>query len=160
MDDRLVCNTYKNWSFGVDFSGDMIEKENIDFFVKSCQELNEVNLAIVNSTIDTKLDPHNKEQWVFDHHFSGLVAALKLLSKGGNLILISFSMFNAVNISLMYFLNLVFENVHMFKPLTSPMTSFEFYIIGVNFRKDANVESYIEEMKSRVGLNSWEKGKF
>ncbi|KAL5287400.1 CMTR2.2 family protein [Megaselia abdita] len=158
LDDRLLSKTYKNWSFGVDFSGDMIDKENIDFFVKNCSEFNEVHLAIVNYTIGTKLDPHNKEQLIFDHHFSGLVAALKLLSKNGSLIMISFSMFNAVNVSLLYFLNLVFETVHLHKPLTAPMTSFEFYIVALKFKKDALVEQYLEEMVKRVGPNSWEAG--
>lgn len=117
-----------------------------------------IQLAVVCCTVGTKLDPHNKEQLVFDHHFAGLVTALKLLSNGGNFIMISFTLFNAVNISLMYFLNVVFEKVHLFKPLTAPMSSFEFYIIGINFKKSPLVEKYIEEMKERVGANSWEKG--
>lgn len=160
LDDRLISNTYKKWSFGVDYSGLIIDKENNDFFIKSCEELDEIHLAIVNCTNTAKLDPHNKEQLVFDRHFSGLAAALKLLSKGGNLIMISFSMFNAVNISLMYLINLTFEVVHLFKPSTAPSTSFEFYIIGLNFKKDAVVEQYIEEMRARVAPNCWEKGSY
>lgn len=136
----------------------MIDKENIDSFISKCKELKEIHLAIVTSSVSTKLDPQNKENLVFDSHFSGLVTALKLLSNGGNLIMKSFSMFNAVNVSLMYFLNLVFENVHLFKPATAQMTKFEYYIIGIDFKKDALAEKYIEEMRLRVGPNSLEEG--
>lgn len=157
MNDRFISYTYKNWSFGIDFSGNIVDKDNNDFFIKSCEDLKEIHLAIVNTTI-TPHDHHNREHLRFDHHFSALVAALKILSKGGNLIRLSNKMFNAVNISLMYFLNLVFDEVHLFKPTTAPMTGSEFYIIGINFKKDALAEKYIEEMRARVGPKSWEKG--
>lgn len=160
LDDRFISATYKNWSFGADFSGLMTNKENIDHFVDQCKHMRDIQLAIVNGTMTMSLDRQNGEQLAFDHHYAGLVAALKLLSKNGNLILISYTMFNAVNVSLMYFLNLAFEEVHLFKPATNPMTKCEFFIIGINFIKSAFVEKYIEEMTLRVAPNVCQNGNF
>lgn len=161
MDDRLISNTYENWSFGADYSGEIISQENIDSFITKCQGMGEIHLATAtDSRGNNPVNKENKEQNVFDCHFAGLVMAMKALSKGGNLIWFSYSLYNAVNISLIYFLNIVFEEVHISKPAGCAMACFEFYIIGLHFKKDVNVEKYIDLMKSTVGLNSWEKGNY
>lgn len=160
MDDRLIYNTYKNWTFGADFSGEIISQDNIEDFVRKCAEIGEIHLAIASDSRDNFKDKEDKENNVFDSHFAGLVMALKVLSKGGNLIFFSYSLCNAVNINLMYFLNLVFEEVHIFKPAACAMACYEFYIIGIDFKKDELVDKFVEEMKLCAGPESWKKGKF
>lgn len=158
MDDRFISATYKNWSFGTDFSGLLTNKRNIYHFINQCKEMKEIQLAVVNATATLNLERHKREELSYDQDFAALVTSLKLLSRNGNLIMISYTMFSAVNVSLMYFLNLAFKDVHLFKPSTSPMTKCEFYIIGIHFKKDDIVEKYIEEMLARVGPNSAKQG--
>lgn len=157
-DDRLICHTYDNWTFGMDFSGNVIDPENISFFAKKCHEMGEIDLAICTQTTDTKLDPNNRENLKFDSHFAGMIAGLNALSNGGNLIMLSSTLFNFVNISIMYFLNMVFHKVILYKPSCTPVSSSEIFVIGLSFKKDRNIEEYIEIMQTKVGPKSYEKG--
>lgn len=131
---------------------------NIDYFIKDCQTMGPIDLVITSATQGINIDLENFQMNSFDIQFAGLVTALKVLSTGGNLILTSYTLLSSIKISLMYFLNTVFEEVHMHKPATSSMSSFEFFVIGLNFKRDEKVEVYLDEMKKRVGPKSWDKG--
>lgn len=157
--DRLILETFENWSFGSDGTGDIMVKENIDHFTKECREMGDIHLAISSATQGLfNMDLENFQMNSLDIQFAGLVTALKVLSKGGNLIMVSYTLLSSVKVSLMYFLNTVFEEVHMYKSATGPLTSYEFFVIGLNFKKDEKVDYYLEEMKRRVGPESWDKG--
>ncbi|KAL5291931.1 CMTR2.2 family protein [Megaselia abdita] len=156
-DDRIISGNIKNWCFGKDFTGNILDPDNIDAFAEECKSIGEIDLAITSATQGFNMDLENFELNSYDIQFSGLVTALKVLAKGGNLIMTSYTLLSAKKISLMYLLNTVFEEVHMFKPCSGPLTSFEFYVICLNFKKDDKVEVYLEEMKRRVGKGSWDK---
>ncbi|KAL5287399.1 CMTR2.2 family protein [Megaselia abdita] len=158
MDDRLISNTYDNWCFGADYTGELIDQANIDLFLEKCYEMGEIHLAIAAFSKELRTDFKNKELHLFESHFAGLVTALKALSNGGSLVFCTYSLYRSVNISLMYFLNLVFEEVHICKPACASIVVFEHYVIGLRFKKDANVQKYLEEMKASICFNSWEKG--
>lgn len=158
LDDRLISEKFENWSFGKDFTGDFMVRDNIDSFAKDCQAMGEIQLAVTSAVQGRNTNLDNYQENSFDIQFAGLVTALKVLSKGGNLIMVSYTLLSSVKVSLIYFLNTVFEEVHMYKPATGPLSKFEIFIICLNFKKDTKVDCYLEQMKERVGPDLWEKG--
>lgn len=138
----------------MDFTGDIETVENIDFFSRKSQEMGNIDLAF---SIDC---PLVDLEYDYRIRFAGIVASLKALSKGGNAVILlgHNNLFYSRYISLMYFLVLAFEKVHILNPATHPYTLTECFVVAMNFQKSDIIEQYIETMKLKVDLDSWESG--
>lgn len=150
--DNLLSCTYENWVFGEDYTGNICDSSNIRFLIKKCEQLGEVSFITADGSINTHLQPKQKENILYILHYSELVAALSILSDGGNFVWKVFTIFQENMISLLYLLNLVFGKITLFKPLSGPVHSFEMFVVCQNFQKrTTNLDELLEQMINSVG---------
>ncbi len=85
-----------------------------------------------------------QEQEAFILILSEACLALRCQAKGGNFVLKIFESFTMPMVRLIYLLKLCYENVYIYKPLTSHDTNSEKYLICCNFKDNASkiVESF------------------
>lgn len=136
---------------GQDYTGDISNPENIKYLMEKCKEFGDITLITADGSIDTHENAREKEMILYKYQFQQLVAALKVLANEGHLIWKTFSLFNENNICLMYFLNLIFEKVSIFKPLSGPIHSFEIFIVCEKFQKKTrNLKTVLDVMLSEI----------
>lgn len=151
IDDRFMLHTLDNWLFYKDFSGNIVDRENIEHMAKECtQRLGEVHLITADGSIDCLDSPDIQEEIVFTLHFSEVCAALLILAKGGTFLIKTFTLFEANAVNLVYLLNCLFEEVNCFKPGTSKRGNSETYIICLNFLKPNNIGDYLDVMLNKI----------
>ncbi|XP_044263152.1 cap-specific mRNA (nucleoside-2'-O-)-methyltransferase 2 [Tribolium madens] len=131
-DDRLLRHTYKNWYFGIDFTGNI---------TKYCNHLDLVNkipqkvwLVTADGSVDCSFDPGNQELHVEFLHYCETLTGLALLKPGGSFVLKIFTMFEDSTICLLYLLNVCFGKVSVFKPGSSKSGNSEVYVICLHFK--------------------------
>lgn len=97
--------------------------------------------------------PQDQEDHVHFLHFAEVVAALRILDEGGNFVLKMFTFFELDTINLLYLLNVCFEQVHVFKPVTSKPGNSEVYVISIGYRgnKVPNLREHLQSMTKHLG---------
>lgn len=137
-DDRFIFHTLDKWLFHKDFTGNLMNMDNIDHMTQRCVEDFEggVQLITADGSIDCSAQPDCQEEIVSRLFFAEIVSALKILSQSGNFVIKMFTLFEACSVSLMYMLNCVFQRVHVYKPATSKRGNSEVYVICLDYRKD------------------------
>ncbi|CAD7076890.1 unnamed protein product [Hermetia illucens] len=136
IDDRFMLHTLENWIFGKDFTGDIMNKENIQDMALKATQLGDINLITADGSIDCMETPECQEEVVSSLHYAETCAALHMLSPGGSFILKMFTLFEATSAALLYLLNCLFDRVNLFKPATSKSGNSEVYVVCVGFRDD------------------------
>lgn len=137
MDDRFLLYTLDNWLFHKDFTGNIIDNENLDHMKDQCkQRLGEVHLITADGSIDCTDTPECQEETVGLLHFAEIITALEILGEGGSFVVKMFTLFDASSMSKLYLLNCVFKEVHVFKPCTSKRGNSEVYVICLNYQKN------------------------
>ncbi|KAL5287402.1 CMTR2.2 family protein [Megaselia abdita] len=150
-DDRLLLYTINNWIFAEDFTGNIMSHKNINEISKECLKLGSIDLVTADGSIDCTEIPDIQEEVVFSLNFAEICAALNILSEGGSFVLKVFTLFEACTVSVMYFLNCVFEEVSVFKPATSSCGNSEVYVICINFQRNAeHFESVFQRFLENV----------
>lgn len=86
-------------------------------------------------------------------HFAEVVAALQILDMGGSFVLKMFTFYELVTVSLLYFLNNVFDKVEVFKPASSKQGNSEVYVICTGYQRIYKNMSYLLEMANRIEHN-------
>ncbi|XP_064462866.1 cap-specific mRNA (nucleoside-2'-O-)-methyltransferase 2-like [Ornithodoros turicata] len=141
-DDRLIFNTLGHWYFGRDQTGDVLSPSFcIDDFMKD-QEL--FDLVTADGSVDCQDDPAEQEATVAPLHCAEVAMALKLLAKGGNLVLKMFTFFQSCSACLLFILNCIFEEVHVKKPTCSKPGNSEVYVVCLKLRQ--NVPDVLSDM--------------
>merc|ERR1719436_1588969 len=121
-----------HWNFGVDNTGNLMIKENMDNLVEQSAKLSEsgqVHLVTADGSIDCQSDPGRQESIVADLHMAETLAALKMLSAGGNFVIKLFTIFESETVCLLYLLACSFSKLEVFKPATSKEGNSEVYVI-------------------------------
>ena len=134
-DDRFIMHTMENWTFGIDKTGDILELQNRASMV---EEFGRVHLVTADGSIDCQGDPANQEQIVAPLHMAEVAVALNILQKDGHFVLKMFTCFEIGSLCLLYLLCHSFEQVSMFKPVTSKEGNSEVYIICQRFKNNLN----------------------
>ncbi|XP_017019985.2 cap-specific mRNA (nucleoside-2'-O-)-methyltransferase 2 [Drosophila kikkawai] len=153
-DDRFIFHTLDNWLFHKDLTGNLLDVANIDHLAKRCKEdfQDQVDLVTADGSIDCAAQPDCQEEIVVRLFFAEVLSALKILSAGGSFLVKMFTLFEACSVSLLYMLNCVFEQVHIFKPATSKRGNSEVYVICLNYQKDtaAGLPRLLEELQAKL----------
>ena len=90
-----------------------------------------------------------QEQESFKKLLTVLVAAIKIQKEGGNLFLRLFESFTAVTAKILCIFNTFYQDVYIYKPLTSRQSSSEKFIVGLNFKyssKDKKLQEYSKKL--------------
>ncbi|XP_063701137.1 cap-specific mRNA (nucleoside-2'-O-)-methyltransferase 2 [Culicoides brevitarsis] len=146
IDDRFIVQTLANWDFGVDYTGNIMNLENIEHLKEKCRRMNGVNFVTADGSIDCMLTPEDQERHVASLHHAETAIALQVLSPGGSFLLKMFTFYEDSSISLLYLLTLVFQSVDIFKPATSKEGNSEVYVICRGFKGDPLLQTYCDSI--------------
>lgn len=130
-DDRFLKMTFDNWNFGKDFTGNITSYDN-HLEIVDC--VKDVLLVTADGSVDCMWDPGNQENHVSHLHYCETITALRVLNKGGSFVLKIFTMFEDSTVCLLYLLNCLFNEVHVFKPLTSKSGNSELYVVCLEYK--------------------------
>ncbi|XP_077993177.1 cap-specific mRNA (nucleoside-2'-O-)-methyltransferase 2-like [Glandiceps talaboti] len=151
-DDRFIYETSHRWYFGEDDTGDMTDVGVMEELVKECKlRLGDVHLVTADGSIDCQVNPAEQESLVSHLHYCEVITALQCLSPAGNLVVKMFTFFEHSATCLMYFLNCMFEKVHVFKPSTSKAGNSEVYVICLNYNAKDKIEIYLPKLIQAFG---------
>lgn len=109
-----------------------------------------------DGSIDCMDAPQDQEDHVYFLHFAEVVAALRILDEGGNFVLKMFTFFEIDTINLLYLLNVCFDQVHVFKPVTSKPGNSEVYVISIGYQgnKVPHLKEHLQAMTKHLGQNN------
>ena len=127
--NKNICVTY-----GKDNTGDINNLDNIHH-IKNLIGNNGSYLVTADGGFDEGTDFNNKEQLHYFLILNEIYSALCLQKAGGNFILKVFDIFTNTSVHLLYLLNLVYDEIYVYKPKTSRPTNSEKYIICKNLKE-------------------------
>jgi hypothetical protein len=142
--NKNICVTY-----GIDNTGDINNLDNIHY-IKKLYGYKNSYLVTADGGFDEGNDFNNKEQLHYFLILNEIYSALYLQKEGGYFILKVFDIFTNTSIQLLYLLNLVYDEVYIYKPKTSRPTNSEKYIICKNFNlsdKENILEYILDKLK-------------
>ena len=145
-----IINKHVYITYGKDHTGDINNLKNIDYMKevanKYANGVSDFYLITADGGFDEGTDFNNKEQLHYFLILNEIYAAMTLQSLGGSFILKVFDIFTDTSIHLLYLLNLLYEEVYIYKPLTSRPTNSEKYVICKNFRQfDTKTSLYMKK---------------
>eukprot|EP00794_Sanderia_malayensis_P015800 gene15800-17393_t len=132
-DDRFIKETLSNWVFGVDFSGNIMDIDNVNALKQRSKDLHSVDMVTADGGIDCSDDPCKQEILIAPLLYWEIVAAFQVLSPGGSFIIKMFTVLEKFTISLLYVLYCAFREVHVGKPGPSKPGNSEIYVVCKDF---------------------------
>ncbi|XP_036331208.1 cap-specific mRNA (nucleoside-2'-O-)-methyltransferase 2 [Rhagoletis pomonella] len=152
-DDRFMFHTFDNWLMHEDFTGNIINRDNIEQMEEQCKERLEGNVQLITAdgSIDCVDAPDCQEEVVASLHFAEITTALHILAEGGCFVMKMFTLFESTNVCKLFLLNCVFDEVHVFKPATSKRGNSEIYVICIGYKKKTKyLPETLQLMKENV----------
>ena len=140
-DDRILSLTLPNWYLGVDDTGNCMELENM--FGLGSFVGREVDFVTADGSINCQDKPDEQESLVVDLHYCEIVTALNMLAPGGKFVLKIFTFFEHASVCMIYLLNAVFNEVHVFKPATSKPGNSELYLVCLGYIGRSLIKDYL-----------------
>ena len=150
-DDRVLSLTLPNWYFGIDDTGNCMDVENMFGLINFIGT--EVDFVTADGSINCQDKPDEQESIVTDLHFCEIVTAMNLLSQGGKFVLKVFTFFEHASVCMIYLLNAVFGEVHIFKPATSKPGNSELYIVCLDYVGRNAVKDYLPVLHKNFSEN-------
>ncbi|KAM7344625.1 cap methyltransferase 2 [Cochliomyia hominivorax] len=156
MDDRFLLYTLDNWLFHKDFTGNIIDEENLKHMQQQCEKrMGKIHLITADGSVDCIESPDCQEEKVALLHYAEIITALTILAEGGSFVVKMFTLYEASSVSKLYLLNCAFEKVHVFKPCTSKRGNSEIYVICLHYKKHTtNLPQILKKMKEKLHLNN------
>jgi cap2 methyltransferase len=145
-DDRFILHTLDNWHFGLDDTGNLMDKDNLRYLIKSFDH--SVDLVTADGSIDCQADPARQEVLVAGLHFAEILAALGCLRIGGNFVIKMFTFYEADTLNHLFLLRSSFKSLDVFKPATSKEGNSEVYVVCRGFLgvDEDNLNSLIDSL--------------
>lgn len=134
--NKHVCITY-----GKDNTGDINHHQNIQHILDLSKQ--HFFLITADGGFDEGSDFNHKEQLHYSLILNEILSAIWLQKKGGHFILKIFDMFTETSVHLLYLLNLCWEEVSIYKPMTSRPTNSEKYIICKGFKINESQRTHL-----------------
>ena len=153
-DDRFIMGSMDHWSFGKDNTGNLLIRENMEQLVEESKKLSEsgaVHLVTADGSIDCQSDPGRQESIVSDLHMAETLAALKMLTAGGNFVIKLFTIFESETVCLLYLLACSFSKLEVFKPATSKEGNSEVYVICQDLTPSRWLTGTLEKLSKYYG---------
>ena len=119
--------------YGIKNNGDICDFENIISMIKIVGR-NSCELITGDGGFDYSKDYSNQEKNSLKLIYSEIFLALNIQKINGNFVCKIFDTFDLETIKLLYLLNLSYEKVFLYKPLTSRKSNSEKYIICLNYK--------------------------
>ena len=151
-DDRLIIETFSNWDFSSDFSGNIMNFDNFESFTKKHKN---INLVTADGSVDCSEDPGAQEVLVMPLVLWEIVYAVNILADNGCFVLKIFTTFEKSTIELLYLLWVLFKKVSLIKPGPSKPGNSEVYVVCQYFMKE---QCFNEEIFTAL-TRSLQKGK-
>jgi len=113
--------------------GDLYELEDIKILLNNLKDL-EIELVTADGGFDYSIDFNLQEQLSYRIIYSEIIIGLKVLKKGGSLVVKIFDIYTVLTIKYIMILKNYFEEVYIDKPLTSRGANSEKYIICKGYK--------------------------
>jgi cap1 methyltransferase len=109
---------------------------NYDDYLKYIENFkdNKADFVTADGGFDYSIDFNRQEEMSYRIIFSEIIIALSIQKLGGNFVLKIFDIFTIFTLKYIYLLYLFYEDVYIYKPLTSRVANSEKYIICKNFK--------------------------
>ena len=120
-------------SYGKDNTGDIYNIDNILDFTKQIGN-NKCDLITSDGGFDFSIDFNNQEQLAFRLIFCELITAISVQALGGCQVIKIFDIYTKLTVKLLYLITILYEEVYIYKPLTSRPANSEKYIIAKKFK--------------------------
>ncbi|GFG29900.1 hypothetical protein Cfor_09920 [Coptotermes formosanus] len=159
-DDRFILQTLSNWNFGLDYTGNLMDLNNMLHLVQEAAKIGDVLLVTADGSIDCQEDPGEQESLVASLHYCETVSALHILAQGGSFLLKMFTMYEHETVCLMFLLCCAFNRVHVFKPATSKEGNSEVYVVCLEYRGRDVIEPWLEVLRKHFGPELPDKAVF
>lgn len=114
-------------------------------------------LVTADGSIDCLQKPDAQEEVTSPLHYCEIITALQTLSPGGTLIFKLFTTFEYSTVSLLYLINHLFNEVNIYKPVTSRQGNSEVYAVCLDYKSNINLDEYIPILKSIYGTDVYSK---
>lgn len=159
-DDRLILQTLDKWLFGKDYTGDIMNIENLTNIVEAASSMGEVLLVTADGSIDCQGNPAEQEENISWLLYCETIAGLKLLAPGGSFLVKMFTFYEHLSICLMYLLNCVFGSVTVNKPVTSKEGNSEVYVVCCDYLGACNIGPWLNVLTTCYGPHAPQKSLF
>jgi cap2 methyltransferase len=128
------CNQDK-WVMGKKHNGDVTDITTIDIIEDQVLSIypNGINLYTSDIGVDVSDDYQHQEELNSLENLGQIILGLRLLCKGGNMVIKIYTYFTDYTLSLLIILSLVFDYTYIAKPLTSKPTNSELYVVCKGF---------------------------
>lgn len=158
----LMKRNPDKWLWGADDTGDITNTDNIKWFRQKIQsDMPDINIIIGDGGLGAGNNPIILQRL----DLAQVVMVLACSRKGGSCVIKHFTPYmvnhpetkNAIGffISFIYLYYIAFEQVSLFKPYSSDMTSGEFYVIGTGFKGiDIQYLDKLYDVLDRFKLNN------
>lgn len=148
--NKNICVTY-----GKDNTGDINNLDNIHH-IKNLVGNTGSYLVTADGGFDEGTDFNNKEQLHYFLILNEIYSALCLQKVEGTFILKVFDIFTTTSVHLLYLLNLIYDEVYIYKPKTSRPTNSEKYIVCKNFnlKEKSNILYVLRQLSEKFKLQS------
>ncbi|KAK6631820.1 hypothetical protein RUM43_013886 [Polyplax serrata] len=147
-DDRFILHTMDHWKFGEDYSGNLMDFNNMLNLIKEAEHMGPVLMVTADGSIDCQNNPGEQELIVSRLVYCEIVCALHILAKGGNFVIKMFTMYEEQTISLMYLLACSFQSVNVFKPASSKEGNSENYVVCLNYIGPDAMKPWLWKLKA------------
>ena len=127
---------------------------------KKMSESGAVHLVTADGSIDCQSDPGRQESLVSDLHMAETVAALNMLTAGGDFVIKLFTIFESETVCLLYLLACSFSKVEIFKPATSKEGNSEVYVICKSLTPSSWLTATLEKLTKYYGKFPVDKSLF
>jgi 23S rRNA U2552 (ribose-2'-O)-methylase RlmE/FtsJ len=137
-----ILDTYKNQikvSYGEDGTGNLYKKENIDYYCSLfCDK--PADLVTADGGFDFSDDYSHQEHTLYRLLLSEVIVGLRILRKGGCMIIKVFDFMSDYTIELLYLITSLFHSVYITKPFTSRIMNSEKYIVACGYMEHIPVQ--------------------
>lgn len=137
---------------GVDNTGNLLNKENLEFCFKKYS--NSMDLITADGGFDFSQDFNRQEITSIKLIYAQVCYAIAMQKKNGTFILKVFDLFTESSLDILFLLCCLYKNVNIVKPNTSRMANSEKYIVCKNFKLETSNMIVFELSKSFEYLNT------
>jgi cap1 methyltransferase len=120
---------------------------NIDWFCDYVRSKTEVDLVVSDGGFEIGNDARGQEILSSRLILTEILGALRLLKTGGNFVCKVFDTISKISIDCIYLVSLCFEEIHIFKPVSSRPANSEKYLIGKKL-KNIDLTPYIQLLQN------------
>jgi 23S rRNA U2552 (ribose-2'-O)-methylase RlmE/FtsJ len=156
--NKKILNKNVHITYGKDNTGDINNLNNINYIKKNMCNLDGFYLITADGGFDEGTEFNNKEQLHYFLILNEIYSALSLQKLNGSFILKVFDVFTNTSLHLLYLLNLLYEEIYVYKPKTSRPSNSERYIICKGFKGISNEDLF--ELKKLSEKLSYQNNKY